>query len=321
MSEASAKAEEGGSRLEPYITEPLSYWQVPQSVDSMPPLHITVLVCGEPATGSADQWERLHGLHSVTPGIEEIQRDRAIFVSELPVSRQELISIQSLRGARVSNGIVTNWSETRPGRPYATVGISLVCLALLTLYFVASPMLQQAIINLGGMQPRTVSALILLPAGNWWNYPAVTVFSAIFLHASWLHLAGNLAYLWVFGISVEQRLGTAGMVALFLTGGALANIIVALQLGSLEAPIIGASGAISAVVEPLGRSVASIGLFLPLGLYSSLCRSPPCRLSARGSRCSCFTRFSAPQCSSCLRTHLRVLPGSALHFCTVRSCS
>jgi membrane associated rhomboid family serine protease len=137
-------------------------------------------------------------------------------------------------------------------------------------------MLQQVIIDLGGMQPRTVSSLILLPAGNWWNYPAITVLSAIFLHASWLHLAGNLAYLWVFGISVEHRLGTAGMIALFLTGGALANVIVALQLGNLDAPIIGASGAISAVVGAyLGLFPSRrIGLFLPLGLYLQFAQVP-----------------------------------------------
>ncbi|MSQ99099.1 MAG: rhomboid family intramembrane serine protease [Xanthomonadales bacterium] len=176
----------------------------------------------------------------------------------------------------MSGGIVTNWSESRPGGPYATVGFSLVCVLLLTLYFLISPMLQQAMIDLGGMQPRAVSALFFQSPGSWWNYPAWTLLSAIFLHASWLHLLGNLAYLWVFGIPVEQRLGTSGMIALFLTGGALANAIVALQLGNLQAPVIGASGAISAVVGAyLGLFPSRrIGLFLPLGLYLQFAQVP-----------------------------------------------
>jgi len=176
----------------------------------------------------------------------------------------------------VNSGIVTNWSKSRPGRPYATVGFSLVCVVLLTLYFLISPILQQAMIDLGGMQPRAVSALLFQSPGSWWNYPAWTLLSAIFLHASWLHLLGNLAYLWVFGIPVEQRLGTSGMIALFLTGGALANAIVALQLGNLEAPVIGASGAISAVVGAyLGLFPSRrIGLFLPLGLYLQFSQVP-----------------------------------------------
>jgi membrane associated rhomboid family serine protease len=176
----------------------------------------------------------------------------------------------------MNSGIVTNWTETRPGRPYATVVVSLLCVALLVLYFLVSPLMQQAIIEVGGMQPRAVSALLFQPPGSWWNYPAVTVLSAIFLHANWLHLAGNLAYLWVFGIPVEQRLGTAGMITLILTGGALANVIVALQLGNLDAPIIGASGAISAVVGAyLGLFPSRrIGLFLPLGLYLQFAQVP-----------------------------------------------
>ena len=176
----------------------------------------------------------------------------------------------------MDSGIVTNWSESRPGQPYATVGISLLCLVLVALYFAISPLMQQVMIEVGGMQPRSVSALFFRSPGDWWNYPGVTVLSAIFLHASWLHLAGNLAYLWVFGIPVEQRLGTAGMVGLFLTGGALANIIVALQLGNLDSPIIGASGAISAVVGAyLGLFPSRrIGLFLPLGLYLQFAQVP-----------------------------------------------
>jgi membrane associated rhomboid family serine protease len=177
----------------------------------------------------------------------------------------------------VNSGIVTNWSDARPGHPYATVGVSLLCVALMGVYYLLSPLIQQAMIDVAGMQPRSVAALLSRPVGSWWSYPAITLVSAIFLHASWLHLIGNLAYLWVFGIAVELRLGTVGMLGLFLTGGALANAIVALQLGGgLEAPIIGASGAISAVVGAyLGLFPSRrIGLFLPLGLYLQFAQVP-----------------------------------------------
>jgi membrane associated rhomboid family serine protease len=66
------------------------------------------------------------------------------------------------------------------------------------------------------------------------------------------------------------------MLGLFLMGGAMANVIVALQLGSLDAPIIGASGAVSAVVGAyLGLFPSRrIGLFLPLGLYLQFAQVP-----------------------------------------------
>lgn len=176
----------------------------------------------------------------------------------------------------VSGGIVTNWTDARPVRPYATVGISLACIALLALYFLVDPLLQQAMIELAGMQPSSVALMFDRPLHAWWRYPAPTLLSAVLLHASWLHLAGNLAYLWVFGLPVEQRFGTVVMAVLFLAGGALANMIVAVQLGNLDTPIIGASGAVSAVVGAyLGLFPSRrIGLFLPLGLYLQFAQVP-----------------------------------------------
>ena len=83
-------------------------------------------------------------------------------------------------------------------------------------------------------------------------------------------------YLWVFGIKVEQRLGSIVMGAVFLLGGILANVMVALRLPQLENPIIGASGAVTAVVGAyLGLFPRRhIGLFLPLGLYLQFARVP-----------------------------------------------
>jgi len=176
----------------------------------------------------------------------------------------------------VNNGIVTNWSENPPQPPFVTIGISLVCILALLIYTGLTPVMQQAMIELGGMQPSTVSALLRQNAASWWDVSATSLVTSLFIHASWLHLLGNLAYLWVFGIKVEQRLGAVGISLIFLLGGAMANVIVALRLPQLGTPIIGASGAVSAVVGAYlglfpGRR---IGLFLPLGLYLQFARVP-----------------------------------------------
>ena len=144
------------------------------------------------------------------------------------------------------------------------------------LYSTLSPVVQQVIIEVGGMHPATLASVLNQPVSEWWNPADLTVVSSLFIHASWLHLIGNLAYLWVFGMAVEQRLGPFGLTAVFIVGGALANVIVALRVPQLATPIIGASGAVSAVVGaylglfPRGR----IGLFLPLGLYLQFARVP-----------------------------------------------
>lgn len=176
----------------------------------------------------------------------------------------------------MNQGIVTNWSESPPHPPYATVSISLLCLVALLIYSTLSPVVQQVIIDVAGMHPSLLAQILSQPVAEWWDPADLTIISSLFIHASWLHLIGNLAYLWVFGMPVEQRLGPFGMSAVFLAGGALSNVIVALQVPQLSTPIIGASGAVSAVVGaylglmPRGR----IGLFLPLGLYLQFARLP-----------------------------------------------
>lgn len=172
--------------------------------------------------------------------------------------------------------IVTNWSKGSPHAPFVTIGISLVCLFALLVYSALNPLMQQAMIDIFGMKPSVIAVLLDGELGTWWDLSAVSVLTALFIHASWLHLLGNLAYLWVFGMKVEQSRGSLSMLPIFLLGGALANIIVALRLPLLETPIIGASGGVSAVVGaylvlfPRRR----IGLFIPLGLYLQFARVP-----------------------------------------------
>jgi membrane associated rhomboid family serine protease len=176
----------------------------------------------------------------------------------------------------VTNGIVTNWSESPPHPPFVTIGISLLCVLALIMYSGLSPVMQQAMIDIGGMRPSALYALLNQRPADGWGPAALSLVTSLFIHASWLHLLGNLAYLWVFGIKVEQKLGSLGITLVFLLGGALANVIVALRLPQLDTPIIGASGAVSAVVGAyLGLFPRRrIGLFLPLGLYLQFARVP-----------------------------------------------
>jgi len=69
--------------------------------------------------------------------------------------------------------------------------------------------------------------------------------SCMFMHGNWAHLIGNMIFLWVFGNAVNDRLGHVGYVAFYLAGGIFAGIGYVLLSGT--APVLGASGAISAV--------------------------------------------------------------------------
>src|SRR5437773_2765123 len=73
-------------------------------------------------------------------------------------------------------------------------------------------------------------------------------FSSMFLHGGWLHLIGNMWTLWIFGDNVEDRLGRARYLALYLASGVAAALLhIYTNAGSLV-PTIGASGAIAGVM-------------------------------------------------------------------------
>ncbi|MBS0591647.1 MAG: rhomboid family intramembrane serine protease [Proteobacteria bacterium] len=100
--------------------------------------------------------------------------------------------------------------------------------------------------------------------------------TSLFIHAGWLHLAGNLLFLMIFGVPAERALGAWRFLLLFLLGGALANLVEATMLASTSAPIVGSSGAVSAIIGAyLGLFPrARLGLVLPLGMFLEFVRIP-----------------------------------------------
>lgn len=76
----------------------------------------------------------------------------------------------------------------------------------------------------------------------------VSLFSSLFLHGGWMHLAGNMLFLWIFGDNVEQRLGRVRYLFGYLLAGVVATLFFALFVPGSQIPLVGASGAISGVL-------------------------------------------------------------------------
>ena len=102
------------------------------------------------------------------------------------------------------------------------------------------------------------------------------LFSALFLHADWVHLLGNLVFLLIFGLPAEKVMGGWRFLLLFLVGGAVANLAAVLAIDSPDRIIIGASGAVSAVIGAYLALFpgARLGVVLPLGLFLEFVRVP-----------------------------------------------
>lgn len=75
-----------------------------------------------------------------------------------------------------------------------------------------------------------------------------TIFTAMFMHGSWMHLLGNMLYLWIFGDNIEDTLGRGRYIIFYVFGGLAATIAQVVIAPSSSVPNIGASGAIAAVL-------------------------------------------------------------------------
>lgn len=122
----------------------------------------------------------------------------------------------------------------------------------------------------GGMQPADL--LRSWSEGEHW----LRLWSALFLHADWAHLLGNLVFLLIFGLPSERAMGPWRILLLFLAGGAFANFMAVLAIGSPDRLVIGASGAVSAVIGAYLALFprAKLGVVVPLGLFLEFVRAP-----------------------------------------------
>ena len=100
---------------------------------------------------------------------------------------------------------------------------------------------------------------------------ALPLFTHQFLHGGWLHIAGNMVFLWVFGGAVESKVGHVGFLIFYVLAGCAAALTQGLyQLVAAEpAGLVGASGAISGVLGAyiVLAPTARVRALVPLGLF------------------------------------------------------
>src|SRR5688572_27921304 len=133
------------------------------------------------------------------------------------------------------------------GIPVVTILTMLACMAVYLWQLSLPPVSKQAAITLLGFMPALLFGHASIE-GDPWVSPLGSVFTAMFLHGGFFHLAGNMLYLWIFGDNVEDRMGRGRFVAFYLICGAIAALTQALPDMRSTVPMIGASGAVSGVL-------------------------------------------------------------------------
>ncbi len=133
-------------------------------------------------------------------------------------------------------------------RPIVTVALIVLCVLVFLWQLSLGERAGQLAVYRYGFIPAVLFDQASLPPelGAW---PAtLTILSSMFLHGGFMHLAGNMLYLWVFGNNIEDIAGHGRFLAFYLLCGLVAALAQGLTDPGSEVPMIGASGAISGVL-------------------------------------------------------------------------
>lgn len=132
--------------------------------------------------------------------------------------------------------------------PVTTIALMSVCVAIFLWQMGLNPRASHNAAFSYGMVPSVLFGHAQLPRSLQIVPGWATLLTSMFLHGSWLHIAGNMLYLWIFGRGVETALGPVRYLALYLICGVAAALTQASFDPSSGVPMIGASGAIAGIL-------------------------------------------------------------------------
>lgn len=160
--------------------------------------------------------------------------------------------------------------------PWVTYSLIAANVAVFLYELMLSPEQLEALFQVFAVVPEQLTASLQGDGSAQLSSEAFSLISSQFLHGGFLHLGGNMLFLWVFGNNIEDKLGHGRFIFFYLACGVLAALAqwgVAMQS---EVPTVGASGAIAGV---LGAYIirfpkARILTLVPLGIFLTTFRIP-----------------------------------------------
>ncbi|MGH2405252.1 MAG: rhomboid family intramembrane serine protease [bacterium] len=153
--------------------------------------------------------------------------------------------------------------------PFVNLAFIITCTAV----FIYEVTLSDAEINRFFIDHGVIPAQLV----NWLQEPSgleepLTVITSAFIHGGWLHLIGNMSYLWVFGDNIEDALGHIGYIVFYLVVGTFAAAAQVIVDTGETTPMVGASGAIAGVLGAylLLYPRATVGVLVPLLFFATM---------------------------------------------------
>ena len=156
----------------------------------------------------------------------------------------------------------------RTAVPIVTGALNAACVGVFLWQQSLGPRGEQAADLAYGMVPAVLFGTAELPRQLQHVPPVLTLVTSMFLHGGWLHLIGNMLYLWIFGKGVESALGGPRYLVFYLLCGIAAALTQGLTDPTADVPMIGASGAIAGTLGaylalyPRGNVVVFVWIFI-----------------------------------------------------------
>jgi len=138
-------------------------------------------------------------------------------------------------------------TNPRSSFPWITLGIILANCLVFFREAVASPAALNSLMGTYALIPARTTGFftgVPVPASE----AIFPFFTSMFLHGGWMHLIGNMWFLWIFGDNVEDRIGHLGYLLLYLLSGLAGSVAHVLSSSESVVPTVGASGAIAGVM-------------------------------------------------------------------------
>jgi membrane associated rhomboid family serine protease len=161
-------------------------------------------------------------------------------------------------------------------KPIITITLIVMCVVVFLWEFLQGPRGSALIGYSLGLVPSVLFGYDQLPPDLSVVPPTATILTSMFLHGGWMHLIGNMLYLWIFGDNVEDSMGHTRFIIFYLLCGVAAALAQALPEPHSQIPMVGASGAISGVLGAylLLYPHARVLVLIPLGFILQTARLP-----------------------------------------------
>jgi membrane associated rhomboid family serine protease len=161
-------------------------------------------------------------------------------------------------------------------KPVITYSILGICVLVFILQISSASYQSGKLFYSYGLIPAVLTGHKQLPAEIAMIAPELTLITSMFMHGGFMHLIGNMLYLWIFADNIEDELGPVKFVCFYLLSGIAAALTQVFLNTESTIPMIGASGAIGGVLGAyiVNHPKAKVIVLIPLGFFSQIVKIP-----------------------------------------------